>query len=71
MPAADETRTPKPSEMAMGTMDLACTLWVNMSGVSPDMVVTVVIRIGRNRDTAALTRASGIESPDARNRFTP
>lgn len=42
-----------------------------MRGVRPIRVVAVVIRIGRQRDTAAFSSASDSESPSARKRFTP
>ena len=69
--ATDETRMPKASEIAIGTSICAAGLSLSMSGVRPANVVTVVIRMGRKRETAALTSASSNVSPPARKRFTP
>ena len=69
--AGMETKMPKASDVAMGTSSCAWALLLNISGVNPANVVTVVIRMGRNRETAECMSASRNDSPPERDWLTP
>ena len=61
-----ESRTPKASEIAIGTRNCACTLRFSISGNSPTKVVSEVSTIGRKRTTDASSAASLTLAPSVR-----